>query len=255
MSIYKLFYYFKLLLAYVFSLISFPLQCISCGSHSYGVALCTKCKDELYNSLVPHENRCISCGVTLISEDSICLNCRNIEDDISKEDNKRSFGLKDFKSIYPIHQYTLWKKELLFAWKIANNRSLTPVFANLVYAVYVKYYNGIPIVPVPPRKNKIKERGWDQIDDLCEHLNKLYGVPVVKCLMRLNTNEQKKQNRQERLENIDKNYCFNEKVKTVPQEVLIIDDIMTTGATLESCAYALKNAGALHIHAVTLFYV
>ncbi len=57
-----------------------------------------------------------------------------------------------------------------------------------------------------------------------------------------------------RLNTIGKNYALAEGIKELPKEIVIIDDIMTTGSTLESCARALKEGGVERIHAVTLFY-
>ncbi len=259
MSVSSCLHAIKSILAYVFSLIAFPLSCISCGNQSYGIPLCSACKSELLHDYEQKESRCKVCGVLLVSEKETCLDCRKTAPKSEKCDTnmlvKKYTFLKDFDSIFPIHQYVLWKKELLFAWKMANNRSLTPLFARLVHDVLKTYYSSIPLVPVPPRKGKVKERGWDQIEDLCTCLHHLYGYTAQKLLVRISKEEQKKRSRKERLEDLEKNYVFSHKIQFVPSEVVIIDDIMTTGATLESCAKALKEAGVEHIHAVTLFYV
>ncbi len=259
MSVFKILFYFKSVLAYFFSLLVFPLSCISCGSQAYGVSLCKQCKFEFENNFAKREGRCKSCGVLLVSEKDLCLECRKGDETTNNTSNSKDIFkgevLKHFDSIFPIHHYVLWKKELLFAWKIANNRSLTPIFSKTVYNVLNSMYCGIPVVPVPPRDGKIKKRGWDQIDELCLYLEKLYHIPIIKLLMRVSKEEQKKRSRKERLENIDKNYVFNKNATIIPEEVVLIDDIMTTGATLESCAKALNSAGVKKVHAVTIFYV
>ncbi len=259
MSIFIVIYYIKKTCSVLLSLISFPVTCVSCGRPCVEIILCKECQTEFLSGYTPLQNRCSSCGVELLSEDGTCLECRNTNDtdqneSVSQVVNK-SERLKDLKSIFPIHRYTLWKKELLFAWKMANNRSITPLLAKTVYAVLQTYYKGIPVVPVPPRKNKIKERGWDQIDDLCCYLHTFYHVRICNALLRISNEEQKKRNRRERLSNIEKNYILNPKQVSLCREVVILDDVMTTGATLQSCAKALKEGGVEYVHAVTLFYV
>ena len=229
--------------AYVLSSIAFPLNCISCGKPAYGIALCKHCIDDFLDNIEPPENRCVRCGVLRISENETCLECREEE---------RFYNVS---SIFPIHPYILWKKELLFAWKIANGRCFTPLFAKLVNKVLEKFYKDLVIVPVPPRKGKIKKKGWDQIDDLCNELEQKYNYDVKKILERTSANEQKKLSKEERLENTEKNYTILPDLKDIPKEVVLIDDVMTTGATLENCAKALIGAGVEKVHAVTIFYV
>lgn len=233
----------KKLTAYVLSGIAFPLNCISCGKPTYGIAICNKCISDFLENIAPKENRCELCGVQLISEKNSCLECRE----------KSRFN--HIESIFPIHPYVLWKKELLFAWKIANGRCFSALFAKLVYTVIEEHYKNIVVVPIPPRKGKIKRKGWDQIDELCSLLQEKYNISVKKLLERKTSKEQKHLTKEERIENLDKNYSIIPNLKELPQEVVLIDDIMTTGATLESCAKALKKAGVEKVHAITLFYV
>lgn len=245
MKVYKIINGIKIFSSYFLSLIAFPQSCISCGKMAYGIALCNECKNEFLESIEPKEKRCNSCGVYLLSEKEICLDCREKKQEI----------LQNFESIFPIHPYVLWKKELLFAWKTANARCFTPFLAKTVYLVLEKHYKNIPIVPVPPRHGKIKKKGWDQIDDLCTELHKKYKIPIANLLQRENISEQKKLTRNQRLENSIKNYTILPKTTKIPKEVVLIDDIMTTGATLKNCSQALKMVGVEKIHAVTLFYV
>ena len=233
----------KKMTAYALSIIAFPLNCISCGSPSYGVALCKTCITDFLENIEPWENRCKHCGVLRISEVETCLECRE------------EVRVNHVSSIFPIHPYVLWKKELLFAWKIANGRCFTPLFAQLVHNVLATYYKDLIIVPIPPRKGKIKKKGWDQIDDLCNTLENKYHHTVRILLERISGDEQKKLSKEERLEKSGKNYSVKTGIKDIPKEVVLIDDVMTTGATLENCASALLAAGIEKVHAVTIFYV
>ena len=77
-------------------------------------------------------------------------------------------------------------------------------------------------------------------------------------LERKSLEQQKKLDRKSRLENLGQTYCIDEKKLSksqVPARVILIDDILTTGVTIETCARALKEAGVKEIFACTLFYV
>ena len=72
-------------------------------------------------------------------------------------------------------------------WKSQEIRSLSLLFAKslniALKKLEVKY-----IVPVPPRKGKIQEKGWDQIDELCNLLEYLYGFKILRLLERSTKN-------------------------------------------------------------------
>ena len=111
------------------------------------------------------------------------------------------------------------------------------------------------IVPVPPRPNKIKKQGWDQIDDLIKFIKLQSNVKVMNLLKRTETLQQKKLNREQRLAHKGSAFILDKRFenKELPKKVLIIDDILTTGITLENCALALKNAGVETVSAITVF--
>lgn len=218
-----------------------PYKCISCEKITYHFPLCSKCLVQLDN-IAGMENRCSKCGKELISEKNICMDCRNDEN-----------VLKNVDFVFPLYQYKLWKKELLFQWKIKENRSLSKYFAKKIAQIHNLYFNKIPIVPVPPRPGKIKKNGWDQIQELCNYLEYYHNIRIQHVLKRINIDEQKSLNRKERLEHIEKAYIIkNNKIK-LPEEIVLLDDISTTGATLESCGKILKNYGVKKIYGITLF--
>jgi ComF family protein len=106
-------------------------------------------------------------------------------------------------------------------------------------------------VPVPPRPGKIKNSGWDQVDYLAKKLKKNHGAYVVSCLERLPSQTQKKLDRQGRRVNLlGRVRCR----RPPPERVLLFDDVVTTGSTLDVCAKALKDSGAKEVFALALFY-
>ena len=160
------------------------------------------------------------------------------------------------------------KKKLLFHWKIAGVHPFTEVFAPYFMSVIGKIKAGVSsencvyIVPVPPRPGKIRKTGWDQTESIAKCLEKCPDVRVIRILKRTETLQQKKLNRQQRLQHSGAGYSLNEKAvkqlfggSQLPESVVLIDDIITTGSTLKSCASVLKNAGIQRVSAVTLFTV
>ena len=196
--------------------------------------------------------RCECCGRELVGIKNKCTICRVKPVLISTD------------KVIPLFSYRLWNKEIMFRWKMQGERIFSPYFASLINQV-LKNIGMKVIVPVPPRKGKIRKNGWDQIDELCNFLTKRYGFKVLKILERNTSEQQKKLNRTERLEHIKTAYslCRPENYKkalksfsgNLPQSVCLIDDVCTTGSTIESCAAILKEAGIGKVSVITLFTV
>lgn len=226
-------------------------QCISCGKQSFDIPLCKKCIGLLKLELnARKEKRCSVCGKILLSEKEKCMSCRN------------SPVMKSTDSVFPLFTYRLWKKKLLFSWKLQDKRALSSLFAQLMYEQMKSIFQSeIPvIVPVPPRPGKIKKKGWDQIDELCNLFECRYGLKVLKILKRNTSFQQKKLDREQRLELTKNSYSVNEKLIkrkkiSVPEKAVLIDDVLTTGITIENCAFLLKKTGVINVYAMTIFIV
>lgn len=227
-------------------------QCCVCGKDSVAVPICKACIDKyLFSFNFNSVKRCSVCGKELVSEDDKCMDCRE------------SPVLQHTDFVLPLYPYRLWNKMLLFEWKIQNKRSLSPILAEAVYkALCFLFICKIPpVVPVPPRPGKIRARGWDQIDDLCIYLSKKHGVKILKLLERTTSKQQKKLDRAERLKTKGKSYILRQDFASwrikhqIPEEAVLLDDVLTTGITVENCAVLLKEAGVLKVNALTLFIV
>ena len=110
-------------------------------------------------------------------------------------------------------------------------------------------------MPVPPRPGKIKREGWDQIEELSEFLEAAYGFFVMRVLERISAVEQKSLNRDERQISAGKSYRMIENAPPLPKTICLLDDVITTGATIESCSVALKKSGVQTVFALSLFSV
>lgn len=225
--------------------ISFVLKsekCLCCGSFTNLLPLCKTCQEKILK-INKTDSRCCNCGKILISEESICSECR--ENPV----------INSLDKVYPMFSYRLWNKEILFKWKLQGYRNFAYLFSKKILELYTQEFNDFVIVPVPPRPNKIKTIGWDQIDDLSKFIKLQSKIKVMNLLKRTEVQQQKKLNREQRLSHKGSAFVLNKKFenKELPKKVLIIDDILTTGITLENCALALKNAGVEKVCAITVF--
>lgn len=109
------------------------------------------------------------------------------------------------------------------------------------------------IIPVPAHKKREKERGYNQAYLTARELGKFFEIPVSRDLvLRVkNTKALKELGYKERLETLKGAFEINRKYE-VPQRVLIVDDILTSGSTLDSMSSLLKNAGAEHVYALCI---
>lgn len=233
-------------------------RCLRCGFVSSNLLpLCPKCVLELQNYVpLNSPRRCVKCGKLLVSEMEICMECRERD------------GESSLDALFPLHSYRQWKKELAFAWKSEGQRRLSPLFGRLLFkALRETGWHKFQLVPVPPRPGKIKERGWDQVADLAQYLKKKRKIMVREdILVRKSQGQQKKLGRDERLGAAGAVYELRPEFGAVleggaaagtpvPAQVVLLDDIVTTGATMEKCAWLLKAAGAQKVYGLALFRV
>jgi ComF family protein len=121
---------------------------------------------------------------------------------------------------------------------------------------YKMYTRESVFVPVPLHSSKLRKRGYNQAQKLAEGLSRKLELPVVACLTRVrNTKTQVGLTKEERQENLKDAFAikkeFAEKAKGY-QQVFLVDDVSTSGATLRECAKVLKKAGVKHVWGVTL---
>ena len=209
---------------------------ISAGEMRKG--LCEPCRAALSLS---QGQRCNLCSKPLISEKEICLLCRNAEK-------------KPYDRLWTLFPYTGKYRNLLTAYKFGKNLALAEFFAGIVSEIIEgnPVLKDAAIVPVPPRPGKIKSQGWDQVEYLVKRLEKLQaGHNIYRCLKREKSQVQKRLDRAGRAENLKGRILLN---SPPPQTALIIDDVITTGSTMDVCSAALKAGGAERVYGLCLFY-
>jgi len=213
----------------------FPKWCIGCRRE--GTFICPSCFTSLPKITAP---LCPKCGRPQASG-ILCPGCVNWQSDI---DGIRSPFRFDGVIRQAVHEL-----------KYRNLRALSPELAKLMYDYLIS--NPVPaesLVPVPLSWKRLKERGYNQSGLLAKELGKLSGLPLVDdCVIRKkNTPPQARTATvSERRQNVaDAFACRDDRLKG--KKVLLIDDVSTSGATLDACARAIKADGAVSVWGLTL---
>ncbi len=110
------------------------------------------------------------------------------------------------------------------------------------------------MIPVPLGKKRLKWRGFNQAEELAVKLSSLLSIPVVKNVLikKHNTIAQIKLSGDERRKNLSGAFICQNKSKIKNKKILLIDDIYTTGSTLEATAKTLKNSGAKEVIGIVI---
>jgi len=212
----------------------YPPRCVGCGQ--VGMPFCTTCYVAVPRIKPPF---CPLCGKPQ-ERSALCPQCVDRPLDI---DGVRSACL--FEGAL---------REAIHCFKYDNVRVLTQPLGDLL----VGFWEQLPcpvdaLVPVPLHKQRLRERGYNQALLLAQYLGKAVGVPVVRdALSRVRyTASQAHLGARERRENVAGAFrCAMGQLQG--RRVLLIDDVCTTGSTLEACCMALKLGGAQSVWALTV---
>jgi ComF family protein len=213
----------------------FPQSCIGCGRA--GSYICSACRQSLVMmpSLVCHV-----CGRPQPAG-SICNRCLNFRAEV---DGIRASFIFEGVMRRAIHEF-----------KYHNLRALAKPLAQLLQKyLSVNPLPGDILIPVPLHRSRQRERGYNQSNLLAVELGRLVGLPVANdCLVRhKHTHSQARTSGiLERQSNVAGAFhCSDSKIKD--KQVLLIDDVATSGSTLNACAAALKSEGAASVWGLTL---
>src|SRR5690606_3545907 len=109
------------------------------------------------------------------------------------------------------------------------------------------------IIPVPLHPKKLRKRGYNQSAFFAQGLSRSMQKPTADCLTRRRaTQSQTTKTRYERYENMEAAFGLNDAAAIAGKHVLLVDDVVTTGATLEACSEVLLAGGARDVSCVTL---
>jgi ComF family protein len=213
----------------------FPRWCIGCRKESDFI--CPSCLKSLPRIKPPF---CPRCGLPQ-SRAILCSSCAGWQAEI---DGIRSPFRFDGVIRQAIHEL-----------KYRNLRAIAGLFARLLNDYLVA--NPVPaevVVAVPLHPKRLRERGYNQSQLLARELAKITKLPVVEdCLIRQRHSPPQARTAtvSERRKNVARAFsCRDRRLKG--KQVLLIDDVATSGATLDGCARALKKAGATTVWGLVL---
>lgn len=149
-----------------------------------------------------------------------------------------------------IGEYEGSLRDIIHALKYEGRRSIAPPLGALMRAAGADLLRDADVVvPVPLHPRRERSRGFNQADDLARAL----GLPVRPLLRRVRyTTSQIELPKDERQRNVHDAFALADKPEGLsPHVVVLVDDVSTTGATLEACASVLKAAGAKEVRALT----
>ena len=141
-------------------------------------------------------------------------------------------------------------KEIIHALKYERRRSISAPLGALMRATGARVLEGADlVVPVPLHPRREFQRGFNQAQDLASHL----GLPVVPLLKRVvHTRSQIELPKDHRRANVKGAFALVPSYTLqVPGVVVLVDDVSTTGSTLDACARVLKSAGVKEVRALT----
>jgi ComF family protein len=112
------------------------------------------------------------------------------------------------------------------------------------------------IIPVPLHRKKQKKRGYNQSEEIAKgivkHFNK--DINITSLIKTTHTKSQTKQNRFSRWKNVSENFSVIDTSMIENKHILLVDDVITTGATLESCTKELLKIPSVKVSIATLAY-
>jgi ComF family protein len=115
-------------------------------------------------------------------------------------------------------------------------------------------FSDFVLIPIPLAKKKLKWRGFNQAEEIGRELAEFLKIPLISdCLVKIKENKsQVELSEKERNENVKGVFFVKNKEKIVRKKILLVDDVFTTGATMEEAARVLKEAGAKKIVGIVI---
>ena len=209
---------------------------------------------------------CVICGKRLLQgEEHFCLNCLCALPRIrfsNQEDNKMArllWGKMPIERAYAFLYYSKGGsvRELLFQLKYYGNQRIGSFLGRCMAKELFStgFFDGIDgIIPVPLHDKKLKSRGYNQSELLAEGFSSVVRMRVLKDVLRRRqyTDTQTHKSNYERWNNVMDVFECTSPEQLSHKHVLLVDDVLTTGATLVACAYAFKEVEGLRISILTL---
>lgn len=215
----------------------FPIRCLGCGTYDHWI--CPPCHTTLP---ILTEQQCPLCKKHVTNNGEVCLECATKNDTFDGVFVASYYNDKLLKKAIHYYKYRFVHElssplALLLAQSLHNSTLPTPDM----------------IIPVPLHKRRLRWRGFNQAEKLAHDLD--LRIPVITDILlrvRYTKPQVRAGSKKRRKDNLSNAFYVHDAKKIKQKNILLIDDIMTTGTTLSECASALKNAGAKNVHCLIL---
>lgn len=223
----------------------FPYRCVSCGKYMENEYVCKPCFNKLP---VKKQNQCVGCrrptplGKTCV----FCKGAWALD---------RLFVVSDFKDPAVASLIKLFKYRFLSDLAEPLSRLAAKHIDHMAKRGHFSIVQGNPlIVPVPLHRTREYWRGFNQAEILAHGIARRYRLDLGRDLVRLahGTPQAELEDRPERLSNVKGLYACVSPEAFRGRAVILVDDVCTTGATLNECALVLKEAGAVSVSALAI---
>lgn len=204
-----------------------PHICLGCGYE--GSIICVQC--------LPNFGKMPSC----------CYKCRRLTADARTCESCRATS-----GLYRVNVATAYEdlaKQVVWRLKFDGAQAAATTMASLM-APLVSQASGVWLVPVPTATTRARGRGYDQAKLLAKAISRGTRLRYVDCLRRQGQAHQVGSSRHQRLQQMKDAFSVKSHTSPVGNKILLVDDVVTTGATLEAAAAVLKQAGAAEISAL-----
>ncbi len=206
-----------------------PHQCLGCQRE--GALLCEWCLSEVET---PMPSRCYRCHAAT-QDSAVCSKCR------------RSSYLRH---VWIAGEYTGPSKQLVHSLKFERAKDAAKTIATLIEGTIPYFDKSVIISHVPAATSRVRIRGYDQSQLIARALSRRLGRRHIALLARHGQSRQVGASRAERLRQLEGAFSPRKDFLIKDAHIILVDDVLTTGATLEQAAKALKVAGARQVDAI-----
>jgi len=228
--------------------IVYPKTCLACKNRlkasSIDNLICVQCWDKIKKNMPPF---CHSCGRHLEKSNftkNICPACLKIK--------------LHFDRAFSPCAYTDIIKELIHQFKY-NNKDYLGLPLSRLMIEFIKEYN-LPmdyidfVVPIPLHKTRLREREFNQAEILSRHIAETFKKEMLSGALQRHRHTKRQADLEvnERLLNVQGSFSVTSGAHIKGKNILLVDDVLTTGATSSEAASALKNAGVNIVFVLTL---
>jgi ComF family protein len=211
-----------------------PHDCVACGTT--GDLLCPACLDLLPEAL----SKCYGCGKATTNFQT-CASCQKVS---------------PLESVWVCTDYETVAKQLVQKLKFERAYSSADVIAKSI-ALHIG--GGLPkkstLTYVPTATSRVRQRGYDQAALIASRLHVYTTLPYKPTLLRLGQQRQTNSTRSQRLRQLEGVFQARRQDMAGSGRVILVDDVLTTGATLESAARTLRAAGVQTVSALVFAQV